>query len=95
MTRLSQLTVVLLLSCCSSVFAQAPAGAPGAGQPGQQPSGGPRQGNHPCKADAQKFCAGVQPGQGRIIACLKQHAAELSPACKSGMEQRQSKPPVK
>ena len=34
-----------------------------------------------CKADAQKFCEGIKPGGGRIIACLKGHQAELAPAC--------------
>ncbi|MFO1058567.1 MAG: cysteine rich repeat-containing protein, partial [Dongiaceae bacterium] len=34
-----------------------------------------------CAADAEKLCKGVQPGGGRIQACLKQHSAELSPAC--------------
>jgi Cysteine rich repeat len=35
-----------------------------------------------CKGDAQKFCKGIRPGQGRILACLKSHQAELTPACK-------------
>jgi Spy/CpxP family protein refolding chaperone len=34
-----------------------------------------------CKADAQKFCKGIRPGQGRILACLKSHESELAPAC--------------
>ena len=34
-----------------------------------------------CKGDVQKFCQGIRPGQGRIIACLKGHKAELAPAC--------------
>ena len=34
-----------------------------------------------CKADAEKFCKGIRPGQGRILACLKSHQAELAPAC--------------
>jgi cysteine rich repeat protein len=35
-----------------------------------------------CKADYEKYCSGVMPGGGRIIACLnKQHTA-LSDACK-------------
>ena len=33
-----------------------------------------------CRADAQKLCAGAKPGGGRVMACLKQHEAELSPA---------------
>jgi Cysteine rich repeat len=35
----------------------------------------------PCHPEAQKLCSGVQPGGGRIIACLKQHESELSPQC--------------
>lgn len=35
-----------------------------------------------CSADAQKFCAGVQPGGGRIVACLKDHKDSLSDQCK-------------
>jgi len=32
--------------------------------------------------DAQKLCAGVQPGGGRIAACLKEHTDSLSDRCK-------------
>lgn len=35
-----------------------------------------------CADDAQKLCAGVQPGGGRIVACLKQHKDALSDRCK-------------
>jgi hypothetical protein len=35
-----------------------------------------------CAADAKKFCAGVQPGGGRVVACLKEHKDELSDRCK-------------
>ena len=34
-----------------------------------------------CGADAKKFCQGIRPGQGRILACLKSHQSELAPAC--------------
>jgi len=34
-----------------------------------------------CGADAKKFCKGIRPGQGRILACLKSHQSELAPAC--------------
>lgn len=35
-----------------------------------------------CKADAQKLCKDTKPGGGRVMACLKEHESELSPACK-------------
>jgi hypothetical protein len=36
----------------------------------------------PCKADFEKFCKDVKPGQGRIVRCMKAHENELSPACR-------------
>jgi hypothetical protein len=38
-----------------------------------------------CKADAQKFCADVKPGGGRIVQCMKQHESELSDGCKQNL----------
>lgn len=35
-----------------------------------------------CQEDAQKLCAGVQPGGGRIINCLLQHKDAVSDACR-------------
>jgi hypothetical protein len=35
-----------------------------------------------CAEDAQKLCAGVQPGGGRIVACLKAHKDSLSDQCR-------------
>ena len=37
----------------------------------------------PCKADREKFCKDVIPGKGAVKACMKQHEAELSDACKA------------
>jgi len=34
-----------------------------------------------CEGDAKKFCQGIRPGGGRILACLKSHQSELAPAC--------------
>ncbi|MCX5849706.1 MAG: cysteine rich repeat-containing protein [Deltaproteobacteria bacterium] len=39
-----------------------------------------------CRADIEKFCKDVQPGQGRLVQCVKQHEAELSPACKEQID---------
>ncbi len=36
-----------------------------------------------CQGDVAAFCANVKPGGGRIAACLKEHASELSDACKA------------
>jgi hypothetical protein len=38
-----------------------------------------------CDTDLKKLCPGVQPGGGRIIACLKQHKDELSNGCKQAI----------
>src|SRR3984893_2319230 len=35
-----------------------------------------------CAEDAQKLWAGVQPGGGRIVACLREHKDSLSDRCK-------------
>ena len=35
----------------------------------------------PCSGDIKKLCAGIQPGEGRIKACIKSHLTDLSPTC--------------
>ena len=45
----------------------------------------------PCRNDVEKFCQGIQPGGGRYRDCLRQHAAELSPACKERVSQVKAK----
>ena len=40
-----------------------------------------------CAEDAQKLCAGVPSGGGRIIACLKQHKDSLSAKCLQAAKQ--------
>jgi hypothetical protein len=36
-----------------------------------------------CQADVAKLCPDVKPGGGRIAACLREHASELSDSCKA------------
>ena len=40
-----------------------------------------------CKPDIARFCSHVSPGGGRIKACMKRHAQELSPPCKEAVFQ--------
>lgn len=51
--------------------------------------------NGACKEDIQKYCKDVPRGEGRIIRCMKQHEAALSPECKAqiekGKERRESR----
>jgi hypothetical protein len=39
-----------------------------------------------CQSDAEKFCKGIKPGEGRIAACLMAHERELAPACQKLVE---------
>jgi hypothetical protein len=34
-----------------------------------------------CRADVAQYCAGVEPGRGRVLGCLAQHQIEVSSAC--------------
>ena len=36
-----------------------------------------------CSADFQNFCQGVQPGGGRVVACLRKNLAELTTSCRT------------
>jgi hypothetical protein len=56
-------------------------------------SRGKGKGAPACRADAEKLCAGIQPGEGRIMACLKEKQAQVSDACKSEMAQMKSRTP--
>jgi hypothetical protein len=43
-----------------------------------------------CAEDAQRLCAGVPPGGGRVLACLKEHKDTLSDKCKQAAQQAAS-----
>ncbi len=40
-----------------------------------------------CAEDAQRLCSDVQPGGGRVLACLKAHKDALSDKCKQAAQQ--------
>ena len=60
----------------------APAQSPPAQAPSEQAVAAARAA---CEADIQKLCAGVKPGGGRILACLKQHKDQVSDGCKQAV----------
>jgi hypothetical protein len=39
-----------------------------------------------CKADREKFCSDLKPGDGKMRDCIKQHASELSAECTTAMK---------
>ncbi|MBR0901702.1 hypothetical protein IVA87_28765 [Bradyrhizobium sp. 147] len=43
-----------------------------------------------CKADYDKFCAGIAPGGG-IVACLNGKRDQLSATCKAALDNRKKK----
>ena len=39
-----------------------------------------------CRADVDRLCAAIEPGEGRVIGCLAQHQIDLSPVLRGGDE---------
>ena len=39
-----------------------------------------------CQSDRQTYCGSVEKGGGRVMQCMKQHASQLSPGCKSALQ---------
>ena len=64
--------VITLLSLSASAFAQ-----------DSQPSG-----RGACRADADKLCAGVEHGHGRVLNCLAGQKDKLSDDCRKFVESR-------
>ena len=77
-TLAAALAVAGCLAAAMPAVAQQP--APAAGQALKEA----------CKGDYKTLCSGVQPGGGRIVACLKQQADKLSPGCKQALTAAQS-----
>jgi hypothetical protein len=45
------------------------------------------QGLEPCSGELETLCAKVDPGAGRLLACLGEHDAQLPPACRQRVAQ--------
>jgi hypothetical protein len=52
-----------------------------------QMSPGAMEAARACRPDIARLCSNVQPGQGRIKACMKAHIRELSEPCKEALFQ--------
>ena len=59
----------------ASVFVLAPVGAMAQGTAVRQA----------CGTDIQQYCAGVEPGDGRLRACVQEHFAAFSETCKQAL----------
>lgn len=44
-----------------------------------------------CMADFEKYCPGVLPGGGRVMACLSDRLDQLAPQCKTVVEAHRPK----
>ncbi|MFH0984067.1 MAG: adenylate/guanylate cyclase domain-containing protein [Candidatus Omnitrophota bacterium] len=44
-----------------------------------------------CRENVERYCGDVQPGEGRIIRCLKEHSSSLDPACASTLSQGENR----
>lgn len=40
-----------------------------------------------CEADADKYCLKTQPGEGRLVACIKKNKSKLSKQCISALKE--------
>jgi hypothetical protein len=43
-----------------------------------------------CKPDVERLCPGVEPGGGKIVACLKAHKMDMSVGCAMALKKMKS-----
>jgi Cysteine rich repeat len=80
----------LLVSICLGAAAQF---ALADQQPPAPPPDALSEARAACDSDIQALCAGVQPGGGRILACLKEHKDKVSDPCKVAIVKATQPPP--
>ena len=51
-----------------------------------------KEAHEACADDVQKLCKDVQPGEGRVIRCLRENSKDLSPECRNKMVTAEKKP---
>jgi Cysteine rich repeat len=82
---------MLLVSICLGAAAQfALADVP----PPASPPDALSEARAACATDIQTLCPSVQPGGGRILACLKEHQDKVSDGCKQAVAKATQKPPA-
>jgi hypothetical protein len=88
MKRTAAIGILLLLTGAAAYAQNTPpaaqppvAQASGAAGPAAQANAGKRGAGDMCQPDLAQFCSAVQPGMGRLIACLNTHKTALRPAC--------------
>ncbi len=59
--------------------------AAGLASPAQAAGGGQGATMQACRADAQKLCSKLRPGDGQLLGCLQSQAEALSPACREAL----------
>ena len=66
--------------------------APAPGLPTGTPQDALSEARAACASDIQSLCAGVEPGGGRILACLKQHKTQVSEPCRQAVVKALKRP---
>ena len=96
---LRSIAFALAVAVAAPAFAQSAATSAipnvGGGKAGGPANGERHAAMQACKADRQTYCADVEKGGGRVMACMREHADKLSPGCKDALvalrAQRQGK----
>lgn len=75
--RLACLALATLPLCAGPAFAQ------------NSPTPAQRQAAQACMPDIRAHCSGIERGDGRIAACLRQNSERLSPGCRQALSSLQ------